>query len=94
MIKTAVLVMAIWLGSGVCVSAAEISAEVLKLTPEQNQKLVQMKDNLQAEVQPIWEEIESGKQRIIEIEKKYFGEFWNMLTEEQKQEFARLNQEK
>ena len=42
--------------------------------------------------QLIFVEVESGKQRIVEIEKKYFGEFWNMLTDEQKQEFARLNQ--
>lgn len=74
--------------------AEEIDAAALKLTPEQNQKLAELKDNLKAEVQPIWEEIESGRQRITEIEKRYFGEFWNMLTEEQKQEFAKLNQGK
>ena len=72
--------------------AKEIKAESLNLTVEQNQKLTEMKEKLKAEVQPIWEEIESGKNRILEIEKKYFEEFWNMLTEEQKVEFAKLNQ--
>ena len=72
--------------------AADINTESLKLTPEQNQKLTEMKNNLKAEVQPIWEEIESSKQRIQEIEKKYFEEFWKMLTEEQRTEFSKLNQ--
>ena len=30
---------------------------------------------------------------ILEIEKKYFEEFWNMLTEEQKAEFTKINQQ-
>ena len=81
------------LGLSFNVQAADISAEALGLAPEQNQKLKEMKENLKAEVQPIWEEIESGRQRIVEIEKKYFGEFWNMLTDEQKQKFAELNQQ-
>ena len=72
--------------------AKEIKAESLNLTVEQNQKLTEMKEKLKAEIQPIWEEIESGKNRIMEIEKKYFEEFWNMLTEEQKAEFAKVNQ--
>lgn len=72
------------------VNAAEMSAENLQLSPEQNAKLVEMKEKLKAEIDPIWEEIESSKQRIVEIEKKYFEEFWNMLSEEQKQRFAEL----
>lgn len=72
--------------------AAEISAESLGLTVEQNQKLSELKENLRAEIQPIWEEIESSQKKITEIEKKYFEEFWDMLTDEQKQTFAKLNQ--
>lgn len=71
-------------------SAAELSAENLQLSAEQNAKLVEMKEKLKAEIDPIWEEIESGKKRIVEIEKKYFEEFWTMLSEEQKQKFAEL----
>ncbi len=71
--------------------AVEIDGATLKLNAEQNQKLAEMKANMKAEIAPIWEEIESGRQRILEIEKRYFEEFWNMLTEEQKQEFAKLN---
>lgn len=92
MIKIPVLAAIVCLGLSFNAGAAEISAEALQLTPGQNQKLREMKENLKAEVQPIWEEVESGRQRIVKIEKKYFGEFWNMLTDEQKQEFARLNQ--
>lgn len=76
------------------VSALEITADALKLTDEQNNKLVELKQNLKAEVQPIWEEIESGRLRIEEIEKRYFEEFWNMLSEEQKKEFTKLNEKK
>ncbi len=72
--------------------AAEISAESLGLTAEQNQKLSELKENLRAEIQPIWEEIESSQKKITEIEKKYFEQFWDMLTDEQKQTFAKLNQ--
>lgn len=74
------------------VSAKEIKAESLNLTVEQNKKLTEMKEKLKAEVEPIWEEIESGKNRILEIEKKYFEEFWNMLTEDQRAEFTKINQ--
>lgn len=73
------------------VSAAEITADKLKLTEAQNKKLIELKENLDAEVQPIWEEVESGRNRIMEIEKRYFEEFWNILTDEQKKEFAKLN---
>ncbi len=76
------------------VSALEITADALKLTDEQNNKLVALKQNLKAEVQPIWEEIESGRSRIEEIEKRYFEEFWDMLSEEQKKEFTKLNENK
>ncbi len=75
------------------VSAAEITADKLKLTEAQNKKLIELKENLNAEVQPIWEEVESGRNRIMEIEKRYFEEFWNILTDEQKKEFAKLNKE-
>lgn len=71
--------------------ATEINADELKLTATQNQKLTELKENLKAEVEPIFEEIESNRQRITEIEKKYFEEFWNMLTNEQKQKFSELN---
>ena len=37
------------------------------------------------------EELKAGEKRILEIEKKYFEEFWNLLTDEQKEEFAKLN---
>ena len=89
-IGLAVLVLVMSWGR-VAFAADNISADELKLTAEQNQRLIEMKNNLQAEIEPIWEEIESGKQRITEIEKRYFSEFWNILTEEQKQEFAKLN---
>lgn len=72
------------------VQAAEISAENLNLTREQNHKLNEIKEHLQAEVQPILEEMESSRNRITEIEKKYFEEFWNLLTEEQKKKFSEL----
>lgn len=74
-------------------NAAEIGAEGLNLSAEQNAKLVELKEKLKAEVDPIWEEIESGKGRILEIEKRYFEEFWNMLSDEQKQKFAELNRQ-
>lgn len=74
--------------------AEEVDASVLNLTAEQNQKLAELQSNMKAEVDPVWEEIESGRQRILEIEKRYFGEFWNMLTEEQKQKYAKLNESK
>ncbi len=70
--------------------AAEIQAENLELSVEQSQKLTEMQEQLKAEVQPIWEEVESGRNRIIEIEKRYFQEFWGMLSEEQKLKFADL----
>ena len=71
---------------------AEINADSLDLTAEQNQKLTELKENLKAEVEPIWEEIEASRQKITEIEKRYFEEFWNSLTEEQRQAFAKMNQ--
>ncbi len=74
-------------------ATAEINAENLNLTPEQNQKILQLKEDLKAEIQPMWEEIESNKRRIMEIEKSYFEKFWNTLTEEQKQKFADLNRQ-
>jgi len=74
------------------VQANEINMESLNLSDEQNQKLTEMKANLRAEIQPIWEEIQAGRERITEIEKKYFEEFWNMLTDEQKKKFTELNQ--
>ena len=70
--------------------AAEIDADNLNLTAEQNQKLAELKHNLQAEIQPILEEMESSRSRITEIEKKYFEEFWNMLSEEQHAKFIEL----
>ena len=72
--------------------ATEIDAEKLNLTPEQNQKLTEMKANLKAEIEPIWEEIQASRERMTEIEKRYFEEFWNMLTEEQRAAFAEQNQ--
>ena len=71
-------------------NAAEIKAENLNLTAEQSRKLAELQENLKAETQPIWEEIESGRNRIMEIEKQYFQAFWTLLTEEQKQKFADL----
>ena len=74
------------------VQATEIQAENLKLTAEQNQKLTELKNNLKAEVEPILAEIQSKREQVTEIEKKYFEEFWNMLTEEQREIFSKLNQ--
>lgn len=74
-------------------NSAELNAASLNLTPEQNKHLIELKNNLKAEIQPIWEEIETNQQRILEIEKKYFEEFWNSLTDEQKQRFAEINQQ-
>lgn len=91
--KIRVFLMALLLCSVSNVYAVEITADNLKLTDDQNKKLIELKDNLQAEVQPIWEEVESGRNRIMEIEKRYFEEFWNILTDEQKKEFAKLNKE-
>ena len=73
------------------VMATEISGDALKLSDEQNQKVVELKEKLKAEVEPIMEELKAGEKRILEIEKKYFEEFWNLLTDEQKEEFAKLN---
>lgn len=72
-------------------NAQNIEATTLNLTSEQNQKLTELKSKLKAEIDPIWEEIQSSRNRILEIEKKYFEEFWNMLTDEQKQKFTELN---
>lgn len=74
-------------------NAMEINAESLNLTPEQNQKLTEMKANLKAEIEPIWAEIQAGRERMTEIEKRYFEEFWNMLTEEQRAAFTQQNQQ-
>ena len=52
-------------------------------------KLTELKNNLKAEVQPILEEIQSSRERVTEIQKKYFEEFWNMLTEEQREAFSK-----
>ena len=71
---------------------AEINADNLNLSAEQNQKLTELKENLKAEVEPIWEEIESNRQKITEIEQRYFEEFWKTLTDEQRQIFAKMNQ--
>ena len=65
MIKIPVLAAIVCLGLSFNAGAAEISAEALRLTPGQNQKLREMKENLKAEVQPIWEEVESGRQRRL-----------------------------
>jgi len=75
-------------------NAQNIEATSLNLTDEQNQKLTELKTKLKAEIDPIWEEIQSSRNHILEIEKKYFEEFWNMLTDEQKQKFTELNQPK
>jgi len=72
-------------------NAQNIEAKTLGLSSEQNQKLTELKANLKAEIEPIWEEIQAGKARILEIEKKYFEQFWNLLTNEQKQKFAEQN---
>ena len=67
----------------------DIPADAILLTPEQNQKLIEIKENLKKEITPIIEEITSSKARIHEIEKKYFEEFWNMLTKEQQALYQR-----
>lgn len=72
--------------------ATELNTTKLNLTPEQNEQILQLKEELKAKVQPMWEEIESNKQQILALEKSYFEKFWNTLTEEQKQKFAKINQ--
>ena len=73
-------------------NAQNIEATNLNLTEVQNKRLTELKENLKNEIEPIWEEIQSSRNRILEIEKKYFEEFWNLLTEEQKEQFTKLNQ--
>lgn len=90
LLKKALSLLAVLCLFGIKANAAEIRAESLDLTAEQSQKLAVMQEQLKAEIQPIWEEVESGRNRIIEIEKQYFQAFWNMLSEEQKQKFADL----
>ena len=71
---------------------AEINADNLNLSAEQNQKLTELKENLKAEIEPIWEEIEANRQKITEIERRYFEEFWSSLSEEQREIFKKTNQ--
>ncbi len=92
--KVWVMMVVVCVGISFRVYAEGIDAGVLNLTMEQNQKLIELQGNMKAEVEPIWEEIESGRQRILEIEKRYFSEFWNILTEEQKKEYVKLNENK
>ena len=73
-------------------TAQNIEATNLNLTETQNKRLIELKENLKQEIEPIWEEIQSSRNRILEIEKKYFEEFWNLLTDEQKTQFTKLNQ--
>lgn len=73
-------------------NAQNIEAASLNLTEVQNKRLTELKENLKNEIEPIWEEIQSSRNRILEIEKKYFEEFWNLLTDEQKEQFTKLNQ--
>lgn len=73
-------------------NAQNIEATNLNLTEVQNKRLTELKENLKNEIEPIWEEIQSSRNRILEIEKKYFEEFWNLLTDEQKEQFTKLNQ--
>ena len=73
-------------------NAQNIEATNLNLTETQNKRLIELKENLKQEIEPIWEEIQSSRNRILEIEKKYFEEFWNLLTDEQKKQFTKLNQ--
>ncbi len=73
-------------------SANNIEAEALVLTDEQNQKLTELKDRLKKEIGPIWDEIQAGRARILEIEKKYFEEFWGMLTPEQRAKYEAMSQ--
>jgi hypothetical protein len=75
------------------VNATEINAQDLNLSEEQNQRLTELKENMKAEIEPIWAEIENRRQQITDIEKKYFSEFWNMLSEEQRQKFAEINKQ-
>ena len=73
--KNALSLLAVLCLFGIKANAAEIRAESLDLTAEQSQKLAVMQEQLKAEIQPIWEEVESGRNRIIEIEKQYFQAF-------------------
>lgn len=88
-----ILFMLIFCLSAIQAQATDIDAQKLQLSAEQNQKLTELKANLKAEIEPIWQEIEEHRQKIMEIEKKYFAEFWQMLTEQQRAEFAAINQQ-
>ncbi len=71
--------------------ANNIEAQALVLTEEQNQKLTELKERLRQEISPIWEDIQASQQRILEIEKKYFEEFWNLLSDEQKAKYENMS---
>ena len=73
-------------------NAQNIETTTLDLTEAQTKHIQELKENLKQEVEPIIEEIQSSKNRILEIEKKYFEDFWNLLTDEQKEKFTKLNQ--
>ncbi len=78
-----------------CLSAHAQTIETtsLNLSEAQTKRTEEIKETLKQEVEPIIEEIEASRNRILEIEKKHFEEFWNLLTEEQKETFTKLNQQ-
>lgn len=73
-------------------NAQNIETTDLNLTETQTKRVLEIKENLKQEVEPIIEEIQSSRNRILEIEKKHFEEFWNLLTDEQKEKFTSLNE--
>ena len=62
-------------------NAQNIETSSLNLTETQTKRVLEIKENLKQEVEPILEEIQSSRNRILEIEKKHFEEFWNLLTD-------------
>ncbi len=75
-------------------NAQNIETSSLNLTETQTKRVLEIKETLKQEVEPILEEIQSSRNRILEIEKKHFEEFWNLLTDEQKEKFTSLNEQK
>jgi len=90
MIKISAAAAGVFLAASICFNAVGAESRDFALSEEQNKKLSELQKELEAEVEPLWAEIEVKKQQIMQVEKKYFGLFWGMLSEEQKEEFMKL----
>lgn len=74
--------------------ATEINEQSLNLNAAQVEQLNSLNQELKNEIDPIIKNIENQKQEILEIEKRYFENFWNILNKEQRDTFAKLQQAK